>query len=204
MRIFLFALIAASVTVAGCFEPPAVQPPPASQSRAVIGVPYDLTWNAIHDVVRNNNFKIQADDPDHGILEAEAASFSLKEADCGQIQSIVGRYNQEPDPDATAVYRFTVKPSGPNASVVAVSATFSAPVHVPFHRPQDFQCVSRGKAEARLLKAVEAEAQAERRPNAPKSPSTQMSTLPPIPDLGPLTPGRPTLLRPGLTEPKLQ
>ncbi len=207
MNGLLLAMLAAATATAGCFRPPLAQPPLQSKGRAVIGVPYDLTWDAIHEVIKKNKFKVQADDPDHGIVEAEATSFSLAEADCGQIRSIIGSYSQEPGLDATAVYRFQVEPSGGKASVITVDATFSAPVHVPLRQPRDFQCVSRGTAETRLLKEVEAQARAEHRPSQTKSRRSAAFGAPaalPVPAFAPLTPGRPTLLRPGLAEPKLQ
>jgi hypothetical protein len=57
-----------------------------------------------------------------------------------------------------------VKPKGHEASIVSVQATFSAPLYIPLHRPRDEQCVSRGKAEARLLKQVAEQAAAIHRP----------------------------------------
>jgi len=45
-----------------------------------------------------------------------------------------------------------------------IRTDLSAPLYIPLHRPRDEQCVSRGKAEARLLKQVAEEAAAIHRP----------------------------------------
>jgi hypothetical protein len=176
---------------AGCYYPAKIQPPPVAKTQTVLKVPYDLTWDAVHSVVDHNHFKILGDDPNHGIVEAEAYSFTLGDADCGQMKSVANRYDAEPDAGGSAVYNFRVEPAGPEATSVSLSATFSTPLHVPFHPITDFRCVSRGTQETRLLKEVEAAAQSEHRP-------TRGFDTPPQ-----LTPGgRPTLLRPDfLTKP---
>ncbi len=147
-------------------------------------VPYDLTWDAVHTVVNKNEYKILGDDPNHGIVEAEAHSFTLADADCGQMKSVANRYDAEPDPGGSAVYNFKVEPAGPESTNLSVVATYSTPLHVPFHPITDFQCVSRGTQEARLLKEVDDAAHAARRPSSSFEKHHQ------------LTPGRPTLLRP--------
>ena len=74
-------------------------------------------------------------------------------------------------PGGSAVYNFKVKPAGPEATNLSVNATFSTPLHVPLHPVTDFQCVSRGNQEARLLKEIEAAAQVRTPSNAPTSTS---------------------------------
>ena len=182
-----------STVAAACFYPPVGKPPPESQTHGVVNVPYDLTWDAVHTVLKDRDFKIQGDDPDHGIVEAEAHSFTLADADCGQQRSVGSKFDSIPEAGGAAVYNFKVEPAGPLATNVAINATYSTPLHVPFHPVQDFQCVSRGTQEARLLKEVDVAAHAQRRP---------LEITPSGPKRA-LTPGRPTLLRPGLTDPNL-
>jgi hypothetical protein len=193
-RLTLALLLASGA--AGCFYPPTTQPPPASKTQTVIKVPYDLTWDAVHDVLRNHNYRLQGDDPNHGIIEAEAHAFTLADADCGQMKSIVGRYDAEPLGSASAVYNFHVEPAGAHSTSVAVNATYDTPLHVPFHPVRDFQCVSRGTQEARLLNEIEMAARTQHRPEKP----TAEGPAPPRR----LTPGRPTLLRPELLKPQPQ
>ncbi len=190
--------------IAGCYYPSNLQPPPATKTQIRINVPYDLTWDAVHSVVTENQFKILGDDPNDGIVEAEAHSFTLADADCGQMKSVANRYTAEPDPGGSAVYNFKVEPAGPEATNISVNATYSTPLHVPLHPVTDFQCVSRGTQEARLLKAIDEAAQVERRPTAeidkPQQPATggRPSIMRQAPEeLPPLAPGGPSLLRPG-------
>jgi hypothetical protein len=175
-----------SAGVCGCYYPAKIQPPPQAKTQTVIRIPYDLTWDAVHTVVNRNEYKVLGDDPNHGIVEAEAHSFTLADADCGQMKSVANRYQAEPDPGGSAVYNFKVEPAGPESTNVSVNATFSTPLHVPFHPITDFVCVSRGTQEARLLKEVDLAAHSEHRPTASFEKPHQ------------LTPGRPTLLRPDI------
>lgn len=191
----------------GCYYPAQIKPPPPSKTQAVVKVPYDLTWTAVHSVIDTNQFKVLGDDPNHGIVEAEAHKFSLADADCGQMKSVANRYTAEPDPGGSAVYNFRVEPSGPEATSVSITATYTTPLHVPFHPITDFQCISRGNQETRLLKEVAAAAQAEHRPGAAsekpheltpgretlmRGKSEEPNSFAP----SPLTPNRPTLLNP--------
>ncbi len=175
---------AISIGIGGCYYPAQTQPPPQAKTRTSLKTPYDLAWDAVHTVVNKNEYKILGDDPNAGIVEAEAHSFTLADADCGQMKSVASRYAAEPDPGGSAVYNFKVEPAGPHATNLSVNATYSTPLHVPFHPISDFQCVSRGTQEARLLKEIEGAALTARRPAASFDKSHQ------------LTPGRPTLLRP--------
>ena len=73
---------------AGCYYPAKIQPPSAAKTQTLVNVPYDLTWDAVHTVVNQNEYKVLGDDPNNGIVEAEAHSFTLADADCGQIKSV--------------------------------------------------------------------------------------------------------------------
>ncbi len=174
------------------------KPAPVVTHDAVVKVPYDLTWDAVHKVIKNNGYSIQAEDPDHGIIEAEGRSFTLKDADCGKIRSLVGKYDPEPAPGGSAVYNFTVLPSGPEETSVSVTATFNTPLQVPFRKPRDFRCISRGTREAALLKEIVAAAGREHQPGL-ETHSALSTPEKPIP----LLPGRSTLIRPELQEPEI-
>jgi hypothetical protein len=163
-RLALKAATLALLASAGCFYPPTQAPPPPNKNKVALDQPYDLAWDAVHAVIRKNKLHINAEDPNHGIIETETNRFTLDDADCGNLKGIVGKYAAEPNEAATAVYNFEVKPNGREASTVAVQATFSAPLHIPLHPMTDVQCVSRGKSEARLLQEIVAEAAQMKRP----------------------------------------
>lgn len=145
------------MAAAGCFSPPP-PPPPAKleKNQLELQLPYDLAWEAVNDVIISNGYHVSAHDPNNGIVEAEVehGEFTLKDADCGQIRSIAGGFSAKPAEVASAVYNFYVKPTGPRTSLVTVTATFSAPVQVPFRPMQSVECASRGVEEARLLKQL--------------------------------------------------
>jgi hypothetical protein len=148
-----------ALTLVGCFYPPQRKPLPDSQTHLILHLPYYKTWNAVHDVIERNNYRIITENPDEGTIEAEAAgSFTLADADCGKLEAIGRKYNAEPDPDATALYDFQIKPRGNEASTVDVSGTFTAPLHVPLRPVRGEQCLSRGTQESRLLAEVAREA----------------------------------------------
>jgi hypothetical protein len=200
-----FAIIGGAVQIGlvGCYYPTKLQPPAPAKTRILVNVPYDLTWDAVHTVVNKNEYRILGDDPNNGIVEAEAHSFTLADADCGQMKSIANRYNAEPDAGGSAVYNFKVEPAGPEATNLSVNATYSTPLHVPFHPISDFQCVSRGNQEARLLNEVDIAAHTERRPNADldkphqSTPGGRPTLMRPDSEQSPqLMPGRPSLLKP--------
>jgi uncharacterized lipoprotein len=157
------ALALASMA-SGCFYPPTQKPPAPSKDEVTLAQPYDLVWDAVHNVIRENKLRVNADDPNQGIIETETNQFTLADADCGKLKGVSGKYAAVPDRAATAVYYFKVKPKGHESSIVSVQATFSAPLYIPLHTPRDEQCVSRGKAEARLLRQVTEEAAAIHRP----------------------------------------
>jgi hypothetical protein len=156
----------AAMVAVGCFNPPP-PPPPAKleKNQLELHLPYDLAWEAVNAVVIKNNFHVSARDPNNGVVEAqvEHGEFTLKDADCGQIKSIAGKFSAEPAEVASAVYNFYVKATGPRTSLVTLTATFSAPVQVPFHAMRSVQCTSRGVQEARLLKQLAAQAAITRR-----------------------------------------
>ena len=178
-------LYASILGLGGCYYPAKIQPPPQAKTQTVVTVPYDLTWDALHSVVAQHQFRILGDDPNHGIIEADAHSFTLADADCGQLKSVGSRFDAEPDPGGSAVYNFHAEPAGPEATALSVTATYSTPVHVPFHPISEQQCISRGTQEARLLNEVETTAHSERRPT-PKS------------EMLPLGPKRPSLMGPDI------
>ncbi len=144
--------------VAGCFYPPTAEPLADSKTSAVVHLPYDLTWTAVNDVISQNGYKIQAQDPNHGIIEVSGDRFNLQDADCGRIKSIVGAYAAEPEADSTSVYNFQVKPITNESSRVDISATFESPLKVPLRPTKDIQCVSLGASESRLLREILAQA----------------------------------------------
>ena len=158
------AVLTLLVCASGCYYPAQIQPPKAMQTRATVARPYDLTWDAVHTVVKQSDFRVVADDPNQGIVEVESHTFTTGDADCGQLKSVGSRFDAQPDPGGSAVYEFKVEPNGPEATNLSVNATYSTPLHVPFHPIANFQCVSRGTQEARLLHRIDAVAQAEQRP----------------------------------------
>jgi hypothetical protein len=155
----LFALLAA-----GCFYPPITAPPTDEQQQATIPLPYDLAWEVVNKVIAENGFRIQAQDSNEGIIETVAPRFSLHDADCGKIRSVVGTYAAEPELNASTVYTFGVHPRGKEASLVQVLATFNSPVKVPLHPATDVDCVSHGIQESNLLRQVLAMSKQTHRP----------------------------------------
>ena len=164
------ALAVLVLAAAGCFYPPISKsnPPPEA---AIIEVPYDLVWDATMAVIGENKFQVHAQDPVHGIIEAQTRGFSLADADCGLVSAGFGKTAAEPDQDATAVYNFHLAPEGPEATDLSIEATFSTPGHAPFHPMRDLGCTSKGVQEARLIKEIKTAAALLHRP-AFKSPST--------------------------------
>ncbi len=150
------AAIAACVTFAfsGCFYPPLSAKPVAAQNRVRLAIPYDLAWDAVNEVIRENNYVVRAQDPNHGIIEAQATNFTGQEADCGEFRSLGGRYTVEPTQASSAEYTFHLKADGREAAIVDVEATFVAPLSVPFHPPTSIECISREVNEARLLTQI--------------------------------------------------
>jgi hypothetical protein len=148
-----------SVTLAGCFYPPQQTPLAGSRTQLILHLPYYRAWDAVHEVIVNNDYRVITEDPDQGTIEAQAVGgFTLADADCGRLKGIGGKYKAEPDADASAVFDFQLKPRGNEAATVDVQGTFTSPLHIPLHPVRGEQCASLGTQEARLLKAIEQQA----------------------------------------------
>ena len=154
-----FAALASS----GCFHE-AVARPEVKPQKASIPAPYDEVWDATLEVIKNNQLKVQAQDPVHGILEAQGTSFTLKDADCGMVSTPLGKVPALPTYEATSVFNFYLKPDGPEAVNLSIEATFSTPGGAPFHPTTNVNCVSKGRQEALLFKEIKQAATQERRP----------------------------------------
>lgn len=158
--------------LSGCFYPPRAKMLPPRSSEVTVPIAYDLAWAAVHSVIVANGYQVITENPDSGLVEAQAVGgFSSKDADCGKLKGIAGKYKAEPDPDASAVYDFKVAPQGAEASVINVHATFTTPLHVPMHPVSDVQCASTGVQEARLLREISTQAAREHRPRFKPVPS---------------------------------
>jgi hypothetical protein len=167
MRLTIFGLLA-TLAAAGCFYPPTTQPPPDEQQEVVIPLPYDLAWDAVNSVITENSYHVQAQDMTNGIIEAVGPRFTLQDADCGKIKSVVGAYTAEPELNSSSVYNFLVRPRGREATIVEVRATFNSSVKVPLHTATDVDCVSHGLQESNLLREVLVEAKKTHRPEYAK------------------------------------
>jgi hypothetical protein len=144
-----------AITLGGCFYPPQQMVPDESRTHLVLHSPYYKVWDAVHQVIMKNDYHIITENPDDGRIEAQApGSFTLADADCGKLNAVGRKYSAEPDPDATALYDFQIKPRGNEMSGVDVQGTFTAPLHVPLHPVRGERCISRGTQEARLLSEV--------------------------------------------------
>ena len=167
VRVSILYAIAA-LFAAGCFDPPITQPPPDELQQVVIPLPYDLAWDAVNAVVKENSFHVQAQDMTNGIIEAVGPRFTLHDADCGKVKSLAGAYSAEPQANSSSVYNFLVRPRGREATLVEVRATFNSSVTVPLHPTTDVDCVSHGIQESNLLRDVLAEAKKTHRPEFAK------------------------------------
>jgi hypothetical protein len=156
----LSVILYLAAALGGCFYPPIAEPPTSAQSTVTIGKPFDLVWDATHQVIAAKGFRLVTEDPASGLIETQASGgFTLKDADCGELRSVANRYQAEPNIDATVVYNFYVLPAGNEATSVSVHATFDAPLQIPLRPTTNVQCVSLGTQEARLLKSIVAKAQ---------------------------------------------
>ena len=161
----LSVMLYLAAALGGCFYPPTAKPPNSSQSGVTIGKPFDLVWDATHQVIAANGYRVVTEDPASGLIETQASGgFTLKDADCGELRSVANKYQAEPNIDATVVYNFYVVPAGNEATDVSVHATFDAPLQIPLRPTTDVQCVSLGTQEARLLRAIVAKAARAHRP----------------------------------------
>jgi len=131
-RYFLIVTAILSSGASACFYPPMVQPSPEQRDQILLPVPYDLAWDAVNNVVKQNELKIHAQDPTHGIIEAQTPHFTLQDADCGVVGTAVGKVKAEPAADASAVYNFYLTAADRESSRLAVQAVFSTPIRVPF------------------------------------------------------------------------
>lgn len=181
-----------AVCASGCFYPPTARTPPEDKTSTIVPLPYDLAWTAVNDVIHANSYNVQAKDPNHGIIEVLGRPFSLQDADCGEIKSVVGTYAAVPEADSTSVYNFHVKAMSNESSRVAINATFDSPLSVPLRPMRDEQCISRGAQESRLLQQILAQAR------ITHPPVYKNAGAPPKTSDGYQTPqnGRPTLLGP--------
>jgi hypothetical protein len=171
--------VLASLLAAGCIYPPTTQPPPDEKQQVVIALPYDLAWDAVNKVIAQNSLRVQATDSNAGIIETVGPRFTLHDADCGRIKSVVGTYAAEPEQNASTVYTFGVHPRGREASIVEVLATFNSPVKVPLRPATDVDCVSYGIQESNLLRQVLAQATQTHRPVFNKPANPNASAAPP-------------------------
>jgi hypothetical protein len=156
-----------ALMLAGCFYPPQQRQLPGSRTHLILHSPYYKVWDAVHEVIVKNEYHIINENPDDGTIEAQASgSFTLADADCGKLRAAARKYNAEPDPDASALYDFQIKPRGNEMSSVDVQGTFTAPLHVPLHPVRGEQCQSRGTQEARLLAEIAQQARGDHNPSA--------------------------------------
>jgi hypothetical protein len=153
----------AALANAGCFHE-ALATRQAAPQKTSIPAPYDEVWDATLEVVKNNQLKVQAQDPVHGIVEAQGRHFTLKDADCGVVGTPLGKVPAEPTDEATTVFNFYLKPDGPEAVNLSIQATFSTPGNAPFHPTTNLNCISKGRQEALLFKEIKEAAGQERRP----------------------------------------
>jgi hypothetical protein len=179
VRVSILSLTAALFAV-GCLYPPVTQPPPDEQQQVVIPLPYDLAWDAVNAVVKENSFHVQAQDMTNGIIEAVGPRFTLHDADCGKVKSVVGAYLAEPEANSSSVYNFLVRPRGREATLVEVRATFNSSVTVPLHPATDVDCVSHGIQESNLLRDVLAEAKKTHRPEFASPGNSPQRAEPPV------------------------
>jgi hypothetical protein len=180
-----YAIIIFALTFGGCFYPPQQKPIPSSGTQITLALPYDLAWDAAHAVIAQNGYRIITEDPDNGIVEAQAVGgFTTNDADCGKLKGIAGKYQAEPDLDSSAVYDFHVRPEGNEASTVSIRAAFTSPLHVPLHPMGDVQCISRGTQEKRLIKEIALQAHNEHRPEFKPDLRSPSASSPPRGGLG--------------------
>lgn len=163
MRITGMLLAFGALTLAGCFHEAVAKREPAPD-KVSIKAPYDEAWDATLEVVKNNQLRIQAQDPVHGILEAQGRHFTLQDADCGIVGTPLGKVPAEPTDEATTVFNFYLAPDGPEATALSIQATFSTPGNAPFHPTSNLNCVSKGRQEALLFDQIKQAASQQRRP----------------------------------------
>ena len=165
MRYSTIVLIGIAATaVAGCLHAAVATHEAAAPHKDSIAAPYDEVWDATLEVIKKNELKVQAQDPVHGILEAQGRHFTLADADCGVVGTPLGKEPVEPTDEATTVFNFYLKPDGPEATKVSIQATFSTPGNAPFHPVTNLNCISKGRQEGRLFKQIKIAAAQQHRP----------------------------------------
>jgi hypothetical protein len=170
----------ALMLLSSCFYPPTTPPPAPERTQVVLQLPYDLALDAVMHVIKAHEFRIQANDPTHGVIEAQTVKFTLDDADCGIVGMALGKEPAAPTQDSSVVYTFHVKAAGFESSTVAIQAVFASPLHVPFHPLSEAQCVSRGVQEAKLLKEIEQEAAVTHRPTYKPPMASEPTAAPPV------------------------
>jgi len=178
--LFRAAPFLALIILAACFYPPKTPPPPPQKTEVVLKLPYDLALDAVMQVIKTHEFRVQANDPAHGVIEAQTVKFTLDDADCGVVGMALGKEQAAPTQDSSVVYTFHVKPAGFESSKVAIQAVFATPLHVPFHPLSESECVSRGVQEAKLLKEIERQAAVTHRPTYKSATAPAPSAAPPV------------------------
>jgi hypothetical protein len=156
-------LLLATLTNTGCFHP-AIAAHDTVPPKNSIPSPYDEVWDATLEVIKSSELKVQAQDPVHGIVEALGGRFTLQDADCGTVNSLMSKNPAVPTYQATQEFNFYLKPDGPEATSVEIEATFSTPGNAPFHPVTNLNCISTGRKEARLLKEIKRVSAEQRRP----------------------------------------
>lgn len=124
-----YAIIIFALTFGGCFYPPQQKPIPSSGTQITLALPYDLAWDAAHTVIAQNGYRIITEDPDNGIVEAQAVGgFTTNDADCGKLKGIA----ESTRPSPTSIHQpCMIFMSGPKATKRAPSA-FGRPSPRPY------------------------------------------------------------------------
>src|SRR5689334_14793069 len=111
----------------GCFHQAIATHQTRPDKNTIIKAPYDEVWDATLEVIKKNQLRVQAQDPVHGIVEAQGLHFTLQDADCGLIGMPLGKVPAEPTDQATIVFNFYLAPDGPERTSVIIQSTFSTP-----------------------------------------------------------------------------
>lgn len=156
--------LALALSIGGCLYPP-MAPKTPIPNHLLIDSPYDITWDATMKVVTGLGYHVDVKDPVHGLLEMEGQGFTLDDANCGVVETVGGKQTAYPTIDSTAVFNISLVPHGNEATDVAIDATYTTPVQVPFHPKRDLKCVSTGSRESILLRKIAAQAKKMHRPS---------------------------------------